>query len=302
MHLDRVLSAQHGVCTTAQARAAGLTEDAMRWRVASGRWSRIGRGIHHAHTGPLDWMGRAHALVLRGGEGAALALEAAAHLHGVETSGPAVITLWVPAGREVTRLPGTRVRSRSGLETTTRRGLPVTTAASTVLDLAGVPGCGWREAVAVAARWVQHGRVDVQGLRSALDARPRHPQRRSLRLALGAVDAGAESLLEVQFVRTVVEPHALPGPTLQAPGQGPHGRLRRDAEFPEWAVVVELDGRLGHEGEGVAHDRRRDRDAARTGRLTLRAGWVEVDAAPCELAVDVHETLRSRGWRGHGRA
>jgi hypothetical protein len=240
--------------------------------------------------------------VLRGGDGAAPALDAAAHLHGVETGPPAVITVWVPAGREVTRLPGTRVRSRSRIESTTRRGLPVTVAAATVLDLGAGPGCGWRESVAVAARWVQRGRVDVEELQAALARRGSHPHRRALVLALGAVAAGAESLLEVQFVRTVVQRHGLPPATLQAPGHGPGGRLRRDAEFPEWAVVVELDGRLGHEGEGLARDRRRDRAAARDGRLTLRAGWVEVDAAPCELAVDVHETLRSRGWTGRGRA
>ena len=61
------------------------------------------------------------------------------------------------------------------------------------------------------------------------------------------------------------------------------------------SVVVEVDGRLGHEGEHTATDRQRDRRAAGTGRVTLRAGWVDVEGDPCGLAVDVHAALRARG-------
>jgi hypothetical protein len=45
MDLDALVRSQHGVCSTAQAMEAGLSEDAIRWRVASGRWSRIGHGL-----------------------------------------------------------------------------------------------------------------------------------------------------------------------------------------------------------------------------------------------------------------
>lgn len=301
MDLDALIRAQHGVCSTVQALAGGLTEDAVRWRVATGRWQRLGRGIYRAQTGDLDWWGRAHAALLRGGDGAALALTAAEFVHGVSTDPPPVLSVWVPAGREVSRLPGTRVRSRSGYRVVVRRGLAVTSPARTVLDLAEAPGVGWREAVATAARWVQRRRVTADELADALAATPRHRHRRSLELALGVVAEGAESLLEVGFVRHVVRAHGLPEPTLQLPADGPGERLRRDAEFERWAVVVELDGRLGHEGEALARDRRRDRRAAARGRVTLRAGWVEVDAEPCALAVDVHETLRARGWPGSAR-
>lgn len=301
MDLDRLVHAQHGVCSTAQALASGLTEDAVRWRVSSGQWRRLGRGVYRAQTGELDWYGRAHAALLRGGEGAALALTSAEFVHGVSRTPPPVVTLWVPAGRDVRRLPGTRVRARTGYHPVTRHGLAVTTPARTVLDLAEAPGTGWRDAVGAAARWVQCRRVTAEELAAALAAAPRHRHRRHLELALGVVAVGAESLLEVGFVRDVVRAHGLPEPRLQAPAVGSGGRLRRDAEFEDWAVVVELDGRLGHEGEGLAGDRRRDRRGAAQGRVTLRAGWVDVDAEPCELAVDVHETLRVRGWSGRGR-
>ena len=103
MDLDALLRRQHGVLTHAQAVRAGLTEDAIRWRVTKGHWTRIARGIYHAYPGQLDWFGRAHALTLRLGPHAALTLETAAHLHGVETRQPPIITAAVN-GRQVERL------------------------------------------------------------------------------------------------------------------------------------------------------------------------------------------------------
>ena len=112
-------------------------------------------------------------------------------------------------------------------------------------------------------------------------------------LALGEVAEGAESLLEVAYVRKVERAHGLPRATRQVRSAG----VRRDFEYEEWGVVVEVDGRLGHEGEHLAIDRRRDRRAAGQGKVTLRAGWVDVEADSCELAVDVHGALWVRGYR-----
>jgi very-short-patch-repair endonuclease len=112
------------------------------------------------------------------------------------------------------------------------------------------------------------------------------------------VAEGAESVLEVSYVRRVELPHGLPRATVQARD----GILRRDFEYEQWQLVVELDGRLGHEGEFVALDRRRDRQAAGAGKVTMRAGWVDVEGDPCGLAVDVHAALRARGCRGPVRA
>ncbi|HET6969054.1 MAG TPA: type IV toxin-antitoxin system AbiEi family antitoxin domain-containing protein [Ornithinibacter sp.] len=298
MDLDALIRSQHGVCSLAQAVEAGLTEDGVRWRVGSGRWVRLGRGIYRAQTGDLDWLGRAHAAVLRGRDGCALSLRAAEHLHGVVPTPPPVITVAVPVGRSVTRLPGTRFRPHVGLEVVRRKGLPVTSAEQTVLDLTDQPGVEWREAVATAARWVQRRRTSSQALVDALAGRARHRHKRILTVALAVVADGAESVMEVSFVKRVEQPHGLPRATMQVRD----GNRRRDFEYEGWLVVVEVDGRLGHEGEHVAGDRRRDRRAAGTGRVTLRAGWVDVEGDPCGLAVDVHAVLRARGFAGPIRA
>lgn len=296
MDLDALLRRQHGVLTHAQAVRAGLTEDAIRWRVTKGHWTRIARGIYHAYPGQLDWFGRAHALTLRLGPHAALTLETAAHLHGVETRQPPIITAAV-SGRQVERLPGTRIARRVGLTTVIRQGLPVTSAATTVLDLTAQPGVLWREAVHVSARWIHRGRTTAPELADALAARARHPHRRVLNLALNPIAEGVESVLELQALHRVIGRHGLPRPRLQVPALIPAGRIRRDAEWEEFAVVLEIDGDIAHTGEAARIDRRRDRHTARSGRLTLRAGFVEIEFEQCELAVDIFLTLRARGYQ-----
>ena len=100
--------------------------------------------------------------------------------------------------------------------------------------------------------------------------------------------------MEVSYVKRVEEPHGLPRGELQVRD----GAVRRDVEYEEWNVVVEVDGRLGHEGEYVAVDRRRDRRAAGRGRVTLRAGWVDVEGDPCEGSWH-HFRARRPGMRRH---
>ncbi len=70
---------------------------------------------------------------------------------------------------------------------------------------------------------------------------------------------------------------------------------------PTWRsnVLIELDGRIGHVGEGMWRDRRRDNAHARLSQLTLRYGWQEVCDEPCAIALEVFEVLISRGCGGY---
>ena len=297
MDLDALLRSQHGVVTHAQAAEAGLSVDAIRWRVEKGEWSRISRGLYRVGAGPVTWLSRAHAVVLKLGPAGALTLESAAHLHAMDNRQPQIITGAV-VGRQVERLVGTRVSRRSRLDTVTRSGLPVTSAATTVLDLTDRPGTTWRESVHLVARWVHRGAVTVDELALALERRPRHFQRAVITRALQPVADGVESVLELRSLNRVITRHGLQRPTLQARAAGPGGGIRKDAEWEEFGVVLESDGLLAHEGAAIHRDRRRDRHVARSGRVTLRAGYVDIEFGPCDLAVDIYLTLRSRGYRG----
>ena len=65
-----------------------------------------------------------------------------------------------------------------------------------------------------------------------------------------------------------------------------------------YATVVELDGRLGHEGQGRFRDMRRDNAAALEGEQTLRYGWSDVHGEQCRVALQVAAVLSRRGWDG----
>lgn len=297
MDLASLLRAQHGVVTHAQAVASGLSVDAIRWRVADGEWNRISRGLYRVSSAPQTWLSRAHALALKLGPTGALTLETAAHLHGMDDRAPQVITGAV-SSRQVDRLVGTRVSRRSHLVVVTRNGLPVTSAATTVLDLTARPGTSWRETVHLVARWVHRGAVSVDDLDEALRQRARHPQRRLITRVLEPVAGGVESVLELRSLDKVITRHRLPRPTLQVHAVAAGQAMRKDAEWEEFGVVLESDGLLAHGGASIHRDRRRDRQVARSGRVTLRAGYVDIEFGPCDLAVDIYLTLRSRGYRG----
>ena len=302
MDLDDLRRRQHGVVSRRQALAAGLTEHALRWRVDHGRWRRVHDGVYLTHAGELSWMARGWAAALHGGSGAGLGMLAAAHVHGLTDRPPAGIVLLVPEQRRVVSdPPRLQVTRRRGLVTVQVRGLALTSVEDTVLDLGGIRGATLDDAVAHAARAVQRRRTTAGRLASALERRARHPHRDGLRLALGDIDSGAESILEVAFVRDVVRRHGLPPLRMQVPGDCAGRPVRRDFVDDERRVIVEVDGVLGHAGPGMAADRRRDRAAARDGWLSLRCGWVDVRHGACELALDLALTLRSRGWRGAPR-
>jgi hypothetical protein len=72
----------------------------------------------------------------------------------------------------------------------------------------------------------------------------------------------------------------------------------RDVEYDEFGVIVELDGRRGHIELGRFRDMCRDNVAVADGRLTLRYGAYDLYQRPCEIAAQVGQVLRARGWDG----
>jgi hypothetical protein len=118
--------------------------------------------------------------------------------------------------------------------------------------------------------------------------------------ALTDVAAGVESPAESRYLRDVERAHGLPKGRRQVPIDG--GLGRRDVEYEEWDLIVELDGRLGHTGwRSRQREGRRDRKAAVIGRLTVRCHWVDLVPSSCELALDLALILRARGWVGRPR-
>jgi hypothetical protein len=140
--LDRAIAAiagrQHGVVSLEQLRALTLSDRAVRGRVVAGRLHSLHEGVYAVGHTSLTPEGRWMAAVLACGEGAVLSHRSAAILWGLrEGGGPRVE---VTSRRRVGRTrEGILVHWRPGLDAsdmTARDGIPCTSVARTLLDLA----------------------------------------------------------------------------------------------------------------------------------------------------------------------
>jgi hypothetical protein len=275
----------------------------LRWRVDSGRWIRLHEGVFLTAPGRDDWRVTATAALLRAMSGsptadAALCGDSAAYLWGLRPRAPRTIELVVPQRRTVARPVGATVRRSMRWDTLVHdRHFPWrTTAPVTVLDVATR---GSRlDALSLVARAVQRELTTVSELRAELVARGGHRHSALLRAALADIEVGGDSGAELLFVRDVERSHGLPDSRRQeAPDVG--RRRYHDFDYVEYGLLVEVDGRLGHEQwRDRVRDGQRDRAQLTRERVTTRVFWPDVAVTPCDTAAELGSILGSRGWPG----
>jgi hypothetical protein len=293
--LRRLAACQDGVLTVEQATAHGVSPTVVKRLCAQEQWRRLGRGVLWTAASDPPWPARAWAGVLLGGDRARLGPESSAHLWELGAA-PEPIDVLVPYGRGGTATgPWTFHRERPGVRSPRTVGAPPRlTAADTVLDLTARRDEGGT--VEVVTRAVQQRLVTPPALLEALGARRQHPRRALLASLLADVAEGVESGLELHYLRDVERAHGLPRWNRNRYRGGL--RYRSDVGYDAQGVLVELDGRLGHDGAGRFRDLRRDNDFAVRSLITLRYGWWDVVERPCEVAWQVADVLTLRGWDG----
>lgn len=304
--LRRLADEQCDLLTRAQCLGAGMSPDAVEWRVRSRRWTRAHEGVFLTKPGRSDWDARAMAALLHALSGgqvadAALGGRSAAYLWGIERTPPALVELVVPERRRVVAPQDVRVRRAFRFDAIVDdRAYPWrTTVAATVLDV-GAMGSAL-DAVSIVARAVQKELITTGEVSQELAARAGHRHSRVLRRALVDVDAGGQSGTEVLYVRDVERAHGLPAATRQAPSDR-GSRRYHDHEYLEFGVIVEVDGRLGHEQwADRVRDGRRDRQLLAAERLTTRVFFADVAFEPCRTAAEIGVILAGRGWTGRPR-
>jgi very-short-patch-repair endonuclease len=166
--LFAVARGQHGVFTTGQARALGLSGHALGALHRTGTVESIRRGLWRISGAPATRHSVAMAAVLGHGSAALLARSSAAWLWDIP--GHRMEPVHVLQGRELDRpvIGGTRTSRCVGEEdATVRDGIPTTTPARTIFDLAGVqhPLRTRRDLNNLTAR----GLLDIDVLNVALD-------------------------------------------------------------------------------------------------------------------------------------
>lgn len=297
-----ILERQHGVLTTRQLARMGVGRSRASSRVAAGRWQRPYLGVYAVFSGPLDRLAVIWAALLRCGEGTVASHETAAELDGFAEPIDERVHVTVGAHRRVAgRLSGIVIHYAHRLPQTRHpaRCPPRTRVDETVLDLLDAARSG-AEAVGWLMRGVQRRVTTPTRLSEALARRKKIRWRPMAEAVLLDMCGGAHSMLELEHLRRVERAHGLPQGHRQRREAGARV-IWIDVDYDEYATRVELDGRVGHQGEGAFRDRRRDNRAAVSGRWTLRYGHAEVVGTPCAVAAEQAVVLQDRGWRGSPR-
>jgi Transcriptional regulator, AbiEi antitoxin/Protein of unknown function (DUF559) len=284
---------QHGVVTTRQLAALGVPPRAVSRRAADGRLHRVHRGVYAVGHPVLTERGRLTAAVLAGGEGTVLSHAAAAALWGIRASDAESIDVTTDhrsGRRKRPRLRIHRPRTLRPDEITTHDGIPVTTPARTVLDLAAT--LRRRPLERILDRVEVLELTDYPALHHIADAHPGHRGAPKLRAALDTHRAGTtltKSELEERFLG-LCRAHGLPTPLVNT---WPSGQ-EVDFRFPGHALIVEADSWTHHRSRtAFENDRARDARHTRAGYRTLRFTHRQLTEQPATVAQTVAAGLRT---------
>jgi hypothetical protein len=296
-----ILSGQKKVISVAQARALGMTHDAVRWKVESGRWQRVYQGVYATFTGDLSRESRLWAVVLRCGEHAVLSHETAAQIQGLGQGRDARIHVTVP--RQVTParhddLRGVVVHRSVNWEADRQPWfvLPRTPVAVTVLDLVEASR-DLDDAYAWVSRAITTRAATASMITGTLKARKKARRRAWLEDALADVSDGVHFPLERRWALDVERSHGLPRATRQARRTGADGVRFLDNLYEPYKVSVELDGLAFHPPEQRHGDYYRDNETAiATDAQVLRYGFQQVANRPCAQAAQFARALIKHGW------
>jgi len=265
--IGRLAARQWGVVARRQLLAAGLSPTAIRDRVRSGHLLALHPGVYAVGHARLRREGYWLAAVLAVGPGAALSHRDAAGLHDLRAANHARIDVSTAGHpRASAKIAIHRTRTLDAQDITTVRGIPVTTVARTLVDLAGtVPHDHLTKAIKEAERRSAFDLTQVEAALARTRGR-RGPGHRALNEALAERRA-----LEATFTRSPLEDaflpllrdRGLPIPATNATIEA----IQVDAVWHSQRIAVELDGWQDH-GTRRAFERDRERDA-----ILTAAGW-----------------------------
>ena len=290
--LGEVARRQWGVVTLAQLTEFGLRDRGVTEWVRDGRLHRLHRGIYAYGHDRLRVEGRWLAAVLACGPGAALSHRSAAQLWEVRQNTAGLIEVTVPSQNGRSKRAGIRLHRSGRLapeEVTVRSGIPVTTVARTLLDLADVLAPQALKRAITEAEYRR--RFDLTTLIAVVQS---NPGRRGAKVMRAAEQAGhrTRSPLEDRFLAFIdgwgVE-EAESGVWLEG--------YEVDFLWRRAGLVVELDGAAEHgTRDAVRRDRRRDRELWRAGFRTMRLTDDALDAEE-EVLLDLAQAgVRVDSW------
>ncbi|MGE2688366.1 DUF559 domain-containing protein [Mycolicibacterium pulveris] len=283
--IEDYLRDHDGVITLAQARAAGLSDDAVGRRVRSGRWLRCSPGVFFADDRPFTDGSRIRAAVWSHGPRAVASGLSAAWWHGLTSFAPAVVEVTVPRISNHRQRPGVRTRRRNLAPTdiVERKGLRITALPLTVLEAAVRRGGGAKLMDGALQRQVELPQL----WRAHLRNKGRHGSPAASRL-LRAADDGARSEAERILVKLLKNARITGWKT-----NYPVGGFKVDVAFPDLKIAIEVDGWAFHsDSEVFVKDRQRQNVIALLGWQVLRFTWLDLTEHPARVIAEIKFACR----------
>jgi very-short-patch-repair endonuclease len=281
---------QHGVVSRSQLTELGLGRGAINQRLQRRRLHVAHLGVYAVGHRRLTMRGRWMAAVLAAGPDTVLSHRDAAALAGLRPSARGLIEVSAPRR---CRRPGIQahVACLPPDEVTTHEGIPVTTVARTLLDLAAVLP---RQQLKRAIEQAEFLRLaDDTSLDALLARYPRRSGTAALReiRQVGLTETVTRSELEERFL-AFLDAHDLSRPRVNCAVEG----FEVDFHWPGQRLIVELDGRAAHHTiTAFERDRARDRALQAAGWRVVRITWHQLQAEPAQIAADLGHLLSMPG-------
>lgn len=280
---------QHAVITLRQIVALGLSPRAVQKRATNDRLHRIHHAVYSIVPRELltrrgHWM----AAVLTCGERAVLSHRTAAALHGLRDTNRSKIdvTIATRSARSHTGVELHRATSLAKSDVTTVEGIPCTTVARALLDLAAVVNRRSTERAFDQAEVMQI--LDAGALRRQLERNPNHRGGPIVRAILDEHHVGSTltaSELEERML-AICRRAGVARPAVNEWidfGDG-QAMIRGDFVWPDLRLIVETDGARFHSTrQARERDQRRDQRAVLAGWRPVRVSSGQVERRPEEV-------------------
>jgi hypothetical protein len=278
---------QAGHLDRRQLLSLGFSDGAIKARVRNGTLVTRHRGVYAIAPARTDPPALAAAAVLACGPHAALSHASAAYLWGLIRHWPTTPEVaLIPGDRRPRHIRTHRCPSLQPRDITRQHGVPTTTRARTLLDLA--PSLTHAQLTRLVHDERREGRIHQAALTDIIARNPLHPGTKLLRPFAEDRANPTASGLEDLF-RAFIKKYDLPEPIINF-------NLRRkqpDAYFPEHNLIVELDGWDFHKDrEAFEEDRERDAENLRHGTPTIRITEQRLTHDPDREAQRLHEILK----------
>jgi len=260
----------------------GLTVKEIRSRVARGTLLRVHPGVYRVGHRAPSVAATYLAAVLAGGDGAVLSGRAAVYLWGLSKGQAPPSEVTATTERRIEGVKTRRCRDLSAQDVAVHRGIPVTTVARTLVDVAADTS---EEQLARLCHeaGVRYG-LTPNAVVQVLERRANAPGAARLKRVIAGDVHVTLSKLEKRFLEHLRR-EGFPLPVTNRPAGG----RRVDCRWPEYRLTVELDSyRFHNSRHSWELDRKREREARARGDEFRRYTYGDVMESPAAMLRELH--------------